>query len=201
MSNSDDDKPLVEAEDAVRRYLMFLEDPRQLVDKERVDTLEQEVARATDPIARLKALAELERAKRADGEGVKLGFIVHAKTWAEANEVPRTVFQQVGVPDEVLRAAGFDVGRMALARRTPEAAADRRSRRRALPVRQDEIKRHVIGRTEPFKLVDVTAAIGGSPATVRAAVESLVEQGKVTKLGPDPSHDGIGRAPIVYAPA
>jgi len=201
MSIHDDQKPLLEAEEAVRRYLMFLEDPRQLVDKERVATLEDEVTKATDPIERLKALSELDRAKRADGEGVKLGFIVHAKTWADANEVPRPVFQQVGVPDDVLRAAGFEVGRVALSRRAPEASADRRARRRALPVRQEEIKRYVLGLEEPFKLVDITAAIGGSPATVRAAVESLVEEGRVTKLGPDPNHDGIGRAPIVYAPA
>ncbi len=40
---------------------------------------------------------------------------------------------------------------------------------------------------------------GGSPATVRKAVEDLVESGRVEKLGPAVGHTGRGRAPTQYA--
>lgn len=190
----------VDPEVAVRRYLQFLEDPSQLVDKARVDALHDEVAGATDPITKLKALAELERASTADGERLKLGFIVHAKGWADANEVPASAFRQLGVADDVLEAAGFGGGsrhrRPAPVRRSgPEAMP------RARSVGREEIKAHVLERDEPFTLADVVGSVGGSPMTVRNAVEELVGDGRLRKVGPDASRVTRGRAPIVYAPA
>jgi DNA-binding Lrp family transcriptional regulator len=39
---------------------------------------------------------------------------------------------------------------------------------------------------------------GGSPATVKKAVDELVEAGVVVRIGPDPDHSGPGRAPTLY---
>ena len=39
---------------------------------------------------------------------------------------------------------------------------------------------------------------GGSPVTVRKAVDELIAEGFVAKLGPDANHTGPGRAPTIY---
>jgi len=187
-----------EPEDAVRRYLQFLDDPSQLVDKARVDALREEVASADDPIAKLKGLAELDRAERADGERLKLSFIVHAKSWADANDVPVDAFRRLGVPDDVLEAAGFGGGSR---HRRSSVTRPASSASRPRTVGRDAIQAHVLERTEPFTLTDVVGALGASPMTVRNAVEDLVGDGRLRKLGPDPSRVSRGRAPVVYAPA
>ncbi len=46
-------------EAAVRLYLMYLEDPAKLVDAAKVRAAEEAVAKAKDPLDRLKALADL----------------------------------------------------------------------------------------------------------------------------------------------
>jgi hypothetical protein len=128
-----------DAEGAVRSYLVYLEDPRKLRDEAAIQRLTQAVLVADDPIDKLRALAELERA------------------------------------------AGAGTGR---------------TRARAVPV--DEIKAHVLGLDGPFVLADVMSGVGGSPATVRKAVDELVEAGQVARLGPVPDHSGRGRAPVQF---
>ncbi len=184
-----------DAEASVRRYLQFLDDPSLLVDKARVDALREDVAAATDPIAKLKLLAELDRAEQADGERLKLGFVTHAKGWADANDVPAAAFRQLGVPDDVLEAAGF--GGRGRARRPVVTKVAARAR----PIGREAIQAHVTTRTEPFTLAEVVAATGASPMTARNAVEDLVESARLRKLGPDPARATRGRAPVVYAPA
>jgi hypothetical protein len=39
---------------------------------------------------------------------------------------------------------------------------------------------------------------GGSPVTVRKAVDELIAEGRAAKLGPAPDHQGPGRAPTLY---
>jgi hypothetical protein len=189
-----------EAEGAVRRYLVLLEDPRKLRDEAAIQRLTQAVLVADDPIDKLKALAELERAAQVDEKAVRSAFVEHARAWAEAEAVPVSAFRELGVPDDALREAGFDVpaGASPRARRPRGASAGAgRPRARAVPV--DEIKAHVLGLEEPFVLSDVMSAVGGSPATIRKAVDELVEAGQVTRLGPVPDHSGRGRAPVGYA--
>ena len=190
------------AEGAVRGYLVFMEDPRKLRDEAAIQRLTQAVLVADDPIDKLKALAELERAAQVDEKAVRSAFVEHARAWAEAEAVPVTAFRELGVPDDALREAGFDVPagspRRARASRA-NAAGTGRPRARAVPV--DEIKAHVLGLDGPFVLSDVMSGVGGSPATIRKAVDELVEAGQVTRLGPVPDHSGRGRAPVRYARA
>src|SRR5262245_4573434 len=191
-----------DAEGAVRRYLVYLDDPRKLRDEAAIQRLTQAVLVADDPIDKLKALAELERAAQVDEKAVRSAFVEHARAWAEAEAVPVTAFRELGVPDDALGEAAFDVPagspRRARAARA-NAAGTGRPRARAVPV--DEIKAHVLGLDGPFVLSDVMSGVGGSPATIRKAVDELVEAGQVTRLGPVPDHRGRGRAPVRYARA
>jgi hypothetical protein len=189
-----------DAEGAVRSYLVFLEDPRKLRDEAAIQRLTQAVLVADDPIDKLRALAELERAAQVDEKAVRSAFVEHARAWAEGEAVPVTAFRELGVPDDALREAGFDVPagspRRARASRA-NAAGTGRTRARAVPV--DEIKAYVLGLDDAFVLSDVMSDVGGSPATIRKAVDELVEAGQVTRLGPVPDHSGRGRAPVRYA--
>lgn len=198
-----------EAESAVRLYLLYLEDPSKLRDEGDIQRKTQAVLDATDPIEKLKALAELERAAKVDEEPLRKGFIEHAKAWAEPQGIPVSAFRELQVPDDVLRQAGFEVpvgprrrgrGRGAGAGAGMGAgpgSGDGRQRAKAVPV--EDIKAYVLQQTGTFVLTDVMSGVGGSPATVRKAVEELVESGQVERLGAVPDYRGRGRAPIQYS--
>jgi hypothetical protein len=123
-------------------------------------------------------------------------FITHARAYAEAQSIPIAAFRAVGVSDDVLRQAGFGVaGRTGRAPRAGRAAGAPRAKQ----VSVDELKAAALGLPKRFTLADVSAAAGGgSPATVRRAVDELISGGKVSKLGPKPDHQGPGRAPTLY---
>jgi len=195
--------PTTDAEASVRQYLLFIEDPSSLRDESEIQKKTQAVLDATDPIDKLKALADLERVAKIDEGPLREGFVTHARDWAEAQSIPVKAFQELKVPDDVLRAAGFDVpaardrrGRRAIA---AGAAAGDGARQRAKAVPVDAIKGWVLDQKGTFVLSDVQAGVGGSPATVRKAVEELVEAGQVEKLGPMADYQGRGRAPIQYS--
>jgi len=44
----------------------------------------------------------------------------------------------------------------------------------------------------------VADEVGGSPMTIRKALNELIADGTIERLGPDPDHHELGRAPIVY---
>jgi hypothetical protein len=183
------------SEGAVRQYLLFLEDPGQLRDEKEIQRKTQAVLDASDPVDKLKALAELERLANIDEEPLRKAFVEHAKTWAEGQSIPLSAFRDLKVPDEVLREAGFDVP--ATRGRSRSTAMGERQRAKAVPV--DAIKAHVLGLKGTFVLTDVMTGVGGSQATVRKAVDELVESGAVEKLGPMSDYSGRGRAPVQYS--
>jgi hypothetical protein len=182
-------------EAAVRRYLQYLEDPSSLVDADAVARAEAAVEAAADPLARLHALADLEHARQADAEGVTADFVAHAKDYAEAQSIPVAAFRALGVADDLLRRAGLDTG----ARRGRGATAGGAPRQRAPKVSIDELKAATMRLPKQFTLAELAeAAGGGSPQTVRRAVDELIEAGKARSLGPKTDHHGRGRAPTVY---
>ena len=188
----------IDREGAVRLYLLYVEDPGKLRDESEIQAKTQAVLDATDPIDKLKALADLERAAKVDEAPLRQGFVTHAKGWADQQGIPSTAFRELGVSDDVLREAGFDLPAAgARGRRRVGREGEPRQRAKAVPV--DEIKGYVLGLTGTFVLTDVMAGIGGSPATVRKAVDDLVESGQVERLGPVPGYQGRGRAPIQYS--
>jgi len=178
-------------EDAVRNYMLYLDDPRQLIDADEVEKATKDVAGAIDPIDKLKAFAALDAATNMDEAPLREGFVAHAKAWSEEAGVPWKAFTDLKVPPEVLRAAGFDI---TVSR--PKLGGAARLRAKAVPV--EAVKAHVLTLTKPFQLAEVIEAIGSSQATVRGALDELVASGQVEKLGPTPDYTGRGRAPHLY---
>ncbi|MCB0963865.1 MAG: hypothetical protein KDA98_11290 [Acidimicrobiales bacterium] len=183
------------AEDAVRRYLAFLDDPSSAVDQEALARAEAALSEATDPIAKLHAAAARERAAATDAEALEAAFVDRAKAYAEEQSIPAAAFEVLGVPREVLARAGFATG----ARGRTSGARRPASGTRAPQVSATAIKEAAVALEGPFTLAQLAdVAGGGSPATVRKAVEELIAEGRATSLGPDPDHAGPGRAPTRY---
>lgn len=161
-------------------YLTYLEDPRKLVDPSEVKKLEGKVAAAKDPIERVKAIAALNRAKAVDEASYKYDFIKHAKAWADAEGIPEHAFREMGVAEDVLRAAGF--GRAA---RSPRGSAARGraegGRRRRMNV--DDLASGILGLSEAFTMKEIIEQVGGSPATVKNVVSALESQGRIVPAG------------------
>ncbi|HMJ75503.1 MAG TPA: hypothetical protein VK507_05995 [Iamia sp.] len=182
-------------EDAVRRYLLWLEEPESIVDDEAVAKAEAAVAAAGDPLARLHALADLEHARAADAEGVTADFVAHAKDYAEAESIPLSAFEALGVPTEVLRQSGLMGGRGRRGGGRPSSGAGSRAPKVAI----EELKAAARRLPKQFTLADVAReAGGGSPQTVRKAVDEMIAAGQARNLGPKTDHHGRGRAPTLY---
>ncbi len=182
-------------ESAVRRYLAYLQDPAGLRDDTALTDLRRRIDTASDPLDKLRAISALERAEALQGPALESEFVRSARAWAEAEGVTASAFRQLGVSDDVLRQAGFDrPGRGP--RRSPAGGA---SRTRAPGVPIPVVKQAVRQLHGVFTLADAATAAGGSPATVRKAVEELVSAGEVERLGPAADHKGPGRAPTRYA--
>lgn len=184
------------AEEAVRRYLSFLADPSGVRDDERIAELERGLAESTDPIDKIKLASELYRAQNVDGSEYRDAFVAHAKEWAEENGVVSEAFQQLGVPDEDLRAAGFSVGRGP--RRPRSGSGPDGPRTRAPRVSVEEIREAALRVSGPFTVSELRGIVGGTPATVRKALDGLLEDGRIIDLGPDKEWAGRGRAPHLY---
>src|SRR5262245_1981755 len=90
---------------------MWLEDPQQLVDRTKIESLQSQYDASTDPIERLRLLGHLDRARAADASQLEADFVRLAGSWAAENEVPVSAFRTLGVSDDVLVAAGLGGGR------------------------------------------------------------------------------------------
>jgi hypothetical protein len=188
-------------EGAIRKYLLLIDDPAQLVDTKAIEAAEQEVAKATDPIDKLKALAALDKAKNVDAEPIKTAFFEHAKAWAETEGINEDAFRSLGVPVEDLRMAGYNLS-PALATKPKGKTVktvNGADRRRAPAVPVDKIQGWVRSRTKGFEftLAEMIEQVGSSQATCRKALDELEKNGEVTKEAMK-VHTGRGRAPIVY---
>lgn len=184
----------VTPEQAIRTYLLSLQDPDSLIDTDLVTALEAAARDATDPIEKLKALAALSRASHPDTGSYEQGFVRHAKAWAQSHDIAPALFREVGVSDTVLRSAGL-VGKNSQPGRE-------QARQRGKSVSAKEITDSILDRMQRvFTLADVAHQIGGSPMTIRKAVDELVSSGKVVKLGPTPNWSGRGRAPLQFRKA
>lgn len=197
------------AEQAIRMYLLWLNDPTSIVDVAAIDEAERVAKQTTDVIEKLKALSRVEHLRSGDSVAVKRAFLEHAKQWGDAHQISAASWIRLGVPPEVLREAGITGNRASAPRPGSRAAAPRTTstsggsvsgspRPKAAAVTIPEITGHVQTMTGPFVLTDVADQIGGSPMTIRKAVEQLLAEQRVERLGPDPQHNGRGRAPIRY---
>lgn len=188
--------------DGIRAYLDGLGvSDKPVVDREAVKALRAQVKAETDPINKLKLITQLELEEQGhvpDRSGDEAVFIAEAKAYADSEGISATAFQSLGVPDDVLKQAGFDV--------TPAAAPKRASSGRSggtraprIPIEEVEATAKKLG--SGWKLGDLAEAIGREPATTRNYLNKLIEAGTITEIGDDPSHDGRGRAPKLYGAA
>lgn len=174
--------------------MQYLADPSKLVDQASVKKLETDVDKVKDPIDKLKAIAALERARAVDGSLFEEAFVRDARSWAEAEGIPLAAFRTMGVPDAVLARAGFDDGKR-------RARGGRKATRtgRAKSTSAEAIQGWVLASKASFTLADVQKSIGGSPATIKKAIDELTASGQLTNLGPVAEHVGRGRAPYHYS--
>lgn len=164
---------------AVRQYLTYLEDPRKLVDAGEVKKLESKVTAAKDPVERVRAIAALQRAKAADEATYRANFIKHAKAWSSSEGIPEDAFRELGVPADVLRAAGFGATRGGRGGgRRARTESGRRPRSNI-----NELSNGVLALSGAFSIKDVMERVGGSPATVKNVVLNLESQGKLADAG------------------
>jgi hypothetical protein len=191
----------VTPESAVRRYLAWIDDPSSAVDEDAVARAEAQFAAASDPIDRLHAAAARERARAADVDAIAADFVTHARAYAEAEGIPVAAYRALGVTDDVLAEAGFAVP-SSRGRRGPAAgrrASTGSSTPRAPQISVAQIKSVAEEMPKQFTLAQLAdKAGGGSPVTVRKAVDELIAEGRAAKLGPDANHTGPGRAPTIY---
>jgi len=124
--------------------------------------------------------------------------VVHAKAYADAESIPVAAFVALGVGADVLKQAGFEVAGPKRARGSASPARAS-SGPRAPQVSVAAIKSVAGQMPKQFTLGQLAdKAGGGSPVTVRKAVDELIAEGRAAKLGPAPDHQGPGRAPTLY---
>lgn len=178
-------------EDSIREYLDSMgKDAKPIVDKEAVRSLKAEIKGTSDPIAKLRLIAALDEAEAGivpDTSGLEAVFVAEAAAWAEKEGIPAHAFQAIGVPDDVLKKAGFKLS----------AAAASKAGVRAPRLDESEVLEAIKALKLPnWKLSDLAAAIKREPATTRNYVAKLLEKGAVVEAGEDAS--GPGRAAKLY---
>ncbi|HYI60899.1 MAG TPA: hypothetical protein VEW93_03735 [Acidimicrobiales bacterium] len=153
-----------------------------------------------DSLNKLKLLAELEREEPGrvpDFSGERVVFVAEAKGWADSEGVPATAFQALGVPDDVLKEAGFELP--AGGRASSGAGRTRRSsgtRAPRLPL--EDVLAVAQALPADWKLADLAEKLERDITTTRNYVRKLTDEGSVVEVGDDPEHDGRGRAAKVY---
>ena len=177
------------AETAVRTYLEFIQSGTG-ASRQRAS-----VARAKDPIVKLKALAAVAQA-----DAVEADFVAHAQEFAVAENIPVDAWGKLGVKGDVLRKAGIVVAapaRRATKKKRPASkpATSRQKRApRAEPLGLDV----VVGKLprKPFKVKDLAERIERPSDTTRKYLDQLVKAERVTIVGQDAS--GRGKPAKIY---
>lgn len=172
--------PSTGSEEAVRSYLVYLSDPGSLVNTAEVARLEAELANTADPIDRLMVMAALHKAKTADPDAVRKGFVANAKVWADSEGVAASAFEQMGVPRDVLQQAGIIKTNR---RSAPKGSGKSGPAPRKRAVRSDELEGAILAIHGPFTAKDISEQAGGSPITVRATLERLAAAGRIVPAG------------------
>lgn len=183
----------VSAEEAVRRYLQFLQDPSSLVDAGLVDALEAKLAGEQDVLARLRVLSAIEIAGTVDADALLADFVRLAGRFAREENVPASAFLRMGVPRDALVSAGILSGPV---RRSERPASPPRAPRHRID--RADVERSLRAFTAPFTVKDAVAATGANQLTVRKTLDALLAEGVIVDGGPDETHSGPGRSPRRY---
>ena len=180
------------AESAVRDYLVALRDPSSLRDEQKIKELHERLDAAEDELERLQLRQQIMDAETPQLSRYEEAFITHAKAWADEKGISAKAFAAEGVPLQVLRRAGFSVGRG----RGPSRRGGRAGTRTRTRVTSEEVRKAIPKGT--FTIKQLQERSGASPAVVRKVVEEEIAAGRVTREGTDPDHTGPGRAPVLF---
>jgi hypothetical protein len=183
------------SEEAVRNYLAYLADPTSIVDQPKIDALNAAVNAEKDALAKLKLISDRDRAQNVDASAVRLDFIIHAGDWAKVNNVTSSAFQQMGVPNDVLTAAGL-LGKKG--RGKAKAPAGPRGTR-APGVRSEGIRAAISAKSGIFTISEVARDTGATVATVTKVVNGMVEEKVIKNLGQAAKTGARGRAPVQFS--
>ena len=174
-------------ETAVRRYLLSLTDPDALLDRDRADDLEKQIATTDDPLDKLRLYGELHRCTTVDKDELTAEFIRHARTWARSHDIPPSAFETYGVPRQVLDEAFTSIGRA-------QRGAPRRPRERKVTYAQ--AKELILGQDDTFTGRDIVTALGGNGSgTVSTAMRRLRAEGLIEQVGQAAKHPDMRGAP------
>lgn len=183
------------SEEAVRNYLAYLSDPTSIVDQGKIDALNAAVDAEKDTLVKLKLISERDRAQNVDASAVRGDFIVHAAEWAKANDVTSGAFQQLGVANDVLAAAGL-LGKKG--RGKAKGPAGQRGTR-APGVRSDGIRTTISAKKGIFTISEVAKETGATVATVTKVVNGMVDEGSIKNRGQAQKTGARGRAPVQFS--
>lgn len=182
--------PSATAETAVRDYLRALKDPASLRDDETINELGTQLQESNDPVERLRIRQRLLELEAPPMDRYEEAFLTHAKAWAEDHGISLKAFTDEGVPNQVLRKAGFQIG----GRRGRGPRGPARARRTRVTTEQ---VRGAIPKGA-FTIKALQDASGASPAVVRKVVAEEEAADRLRNEGTDPDHRGPGRAPVLY---
>lgn len=206
------------AEDAVRAYLVYLHNPEDLIDQQRVAKAQQRVDRAAgDVVEHLKALAALDQAKVVDEAPLREAFVAAVAEWAADHNISVDRLRDFRVPDAVLVEAKL------LPRKQFErdrAAARARARRPPTPKTQvdeppetvvstnghsdlddDHVAMLVEGMPPPgqsFTVAGLAETTGLTKNAARMRVNRAHADGLIVEAGLDPDTTKPGRQPMQY---
>ncbi len=183
------------SEAAVRNYLAYLADPASIVDQTKIDALNAAVNAEKDALVKLRLISDRDRAQNVDASVVRGDFIIHAAEWAKASNVTTSAFQQMGVPNDVLHAAGL-LGKKG---RGKAKSAGAPKGTRAPGVRSEGIRAAISAKSGVFTISEVARDTGATVATVTKVVNGMVEDGAVKNLGQAEKTGARGRAPVQFS--
>jgi len=178
--------------EAVRQYLAWINNPKSVLDTDKIESLQAELEKSSDPMERLALNSELIRAQNPDGDELIRGFVTSAKRYADEHNILAQAFLDEGVPAEVLRQARLLTGR-GEGGRGKGAKGSRVSR-----TSSEHIRETALSFKEPFTINMLRDASGGSVATIRKCLDALVEENLLTKLGPASDWSSPGRPAHQY---
>lgn len=178
------------AENAVRAYLESVTDP-DYVNPE-VENIRRQLESETDVIQ----IAVLKQAllDEEDGKSLEDAFVEHGKQWADDTGVSARALREMGVANDVLARAGFDVAEPSPKRPTRDVAQTPRTRVYSAEVEQ-AIRDHEAG--DMLSVNQLVEETGASNATVTKILKENVGT-MVKEPIDDPEHAGRGRAAKLY---
>jgi hypothetical protein len=183
------------SEEAVRNYLAYLADPASIVDQPKIDALNASVNAEKDPIVKLKLISDRDSAQNVDASAIRGDFIIHAAEWAKASNVRTSAFQEMGVPTDVLTAAGL-LGKKGRGK-TKLSNGPRGTR--APGVRSEGIRAAISIKAGVFTISEVARETGATVATVTKVVNAMVDEGAIKSLGQAEKTGARGRAPVQFS--